>query len=147
MFRGMTKEGKWVEGWYVKALRTGLDARIYESHEMYIPNKGGWTEVQRVHPESVAMKTGVLDKNKKMIYGSIDIENKITRGGDIITIYHRNRKGFGNISIFRIIRIMSGWGYEFKWECIKGYACSTHIMEDDPCNFEITGTQWENKNG
>ncbi len=35
-------------------------------------------------PESLAMETTVLDKNKKMIFGSILVEGKMSEGGDTV---------------------------------------------------------------
>jgi len=38
-----------------------------------------------VHPDSVSMETGQKDKNGVMIFGSIKIDGKMSRGGDIVT--------------------------------------------------------------
>jgi len=45
----------------------------------------GWVEVI---PETIAMYTTINDKNKVEIYGSIEIDDKMTKGGDIITLTH-----------------------------------------------------------
>ena len=47
------------------------------------PDKGGvyWEEYD-VIPETVGMYTGINDKNKREIYGSIPINGKMSDGGD-----------------------------------------------------------------
>jgi len=46
-----------------------------------------------VHPDSVSMETGQKDKNGVMIFGSIPIDGKMSRGGDICQILHEVSTG------------------------------------------------------
>lgn len=72
-FRGVRTEIKLtVKGYYVCE---------NNKHFILVETKCGIVWYQ-VHPESVAQFTGKLDKNKKEIYGSVEIDGKISRGGD-----------------------------------------------------------------
>ena len=62
-YRGLTKEGKWVYGWYVE--RNG-HATIYPLDPY---QKGHYAVI----PESVGQSTGLKDKNGKEIYYDSDI--------------------------------------------------------------------------
>ena len=88
-YRGLTKDGKWVEGWYVETeeshwifpLLTNEDISVGLSFEENDPASCDCFEVL---PESVGQSTGVKDKSKKEIYGSILINDKMSKGGDIV---------------------------------------------------------------
>jgi hypothetical protein len=84
LFRGQRIDNKeWVEGYYVKCRGfhyilppyndNGFDERWVEE------DSGGWFAVS---PESLSISTGQLDKNKKEIFGSFEIDGKMSRGGD-----------------------------------------------------------------
>lgn len=75
---------------------------------------------------------GQKDKNEKEIYD-----------GDYVLINHPERFGYGSKSIFKITKIKGLLGYEYTWECIKGYPCITHILEDDYSNCEVVGNIYE----
>ncbi len=77
-FRGKRKDnGEEVKGWYIEHPfsddLTKFVSCIIQDERPY-----------EVIPETVAMFTTLLDKNKKEIYGSIPIDGKMSRGGDII---------------------------------------------------------------
>lgn len=56
-FRGLTKEGKWVKGWYVYN-------RLQDTHYIFDDRaKGSWRF--EVLPETVGMSTGLPDKDGK----------------------------------------------------------------------------------
>jgi len=77
--------------------------------------------------------TGLKDKNGKEIYE-----------GDIILIHHMHPKWDGKESRWQITTQETAWGYAFDWEHISGYECSIHVMEGDPCNYEVIGNIYEN---
>ena len=52
-YRGKTKEGKWVKGWYLEVRGTS---------NIYNKKRGLWIEVI---PETVGQSTGLCDKNGK----------------------------------------------------------------------------------
>jgi len=55
-YRGKTKEGKWVKGWYLEVRGTS---------NIYNKKRGLWIEVI---PETVGQQTGLKDKKRKEIY-------------------------------------------------------------------------------
>ena len=86
--------------------------------------------------------TGLLDKNGKEIYE-----------GDIVHIVGKTRVT-ENIKdsqgLFYITVEEGNWGFDFNWEHIIGYACSTHIMgctdnDNRMENVEIIGNIHDNK--
>lgn len=92
-FKGKTKEGKWVEGYYVFCRNHSYILPIHNEDDLnscfderWI-QKGaddqGWFEVI---PSTITQFTGKLDKNKKEIYSSIPIDGKMSEGGDIVKL-------------------------------------------------------------
>ena len=76
-FRGKTKEGERVGGWYAKQCvgEEGETVSVIIDDD-YFPIE--------VIPSTIAQFTGRLDKNKKEIYSSIPIDGKMSEGGDIL---------------------------------------------------------------
>lgn len=80
----------------------------------------------------VMQYTGLKDRTGKEVYE-----------GDIVLIEHSERYG-ATTSIFKIQPGISLWGYEYNWEFIKGYFCTTHILKDNYSNLEVIGNIYEN---
>ena len=84
-FRGTTKEGEVVEGYYAKVEDSHLiipdgaslclGVKIMSEHDFL----EGFVEVL---PLSLAMSTGISDKNKVPIYGSFEVDGVMSEGGD-----------------------------------------------------------------
>ena len=69
MYRGKTKEGKWVYGWYVREAYTNLHGDCKIKHVIHVPHEGvGLTEEIEVIPETVGQSTGIEDSNNKEIF-------------------------------------------------------------------------------
>jgi hypothetical protein len=88
IFRAQKKTGEWVEGYHWKNLFSG-------THFIMQPSKGGMPDVinSPVLPETLSMSTGQLDKNKDMIFGSFEVDGKMSKGGSEIIIYSQFPKG------------------------------------------------------
>lgn len=72
--------GKEVEGWLVECDgKYYIAAKVKDTHWDLCNVFAGFIEVQ---PRTIAMQTGVKDKNENMIYGSILINGVMTEGGD-----------------------------------------------------------------
>ena len=76
MFRGQDiKTGKWIEGYYFKS---------WEQTYILWGMTNGVPNMTEVHPHTISQQTRIKDKNNHMIYGSIEIEGEMTKGGDVI---------------------------------------------------------------
>ncbi len=93
-------------------------------------------QFQEVHPESVAMATGIKDKHDKPIYGSFLLDGKRTSGGDSFrgnesgTIYNVEYEG-GGFGLF-----FNAKGIGRMKHCGLGYGLNN-------LDLEIIGPQWE----
>lgn len=77
---------------------------------------------------------GFSDKNDKPVYA-----------GDIIVVYLTGNPEIpGEKALFVVEIDQNEWGYSQRWTHLSGCACSTHIVEFDPKNFEIIGNIFEN---
>lgn len=86
-YRGVSIEtGKTVFGYHAKV--EGKHYIIPDDAEILdcCPNGEGVGGFVEVHSQSIAQSTGVLDKNNKMIYGSIEVDGVMSEGGDVIIL-------------------------------------------------------------
>lgn len=100
-FRGETKEGKVVEGYYLylKHFPGGWmddDPKEHDRH-MIFPVKQECSNpydaegtihrgvYYQVTPQSLAMSMGINDRNKAEIFGSFPVDGKMSEGGDDVT--------------------------------------------------------------
>jgi len=82
--------------------------------------------------------TGLKDKNCKEVYK-----------GDILEVEPQDRNAYPEDSLFFVSTNLTLWGYEFNWEHISGYSCSTHIVEGDRnserlLNVAVIGNIYDN---
>lgn len=144
MFRGKrTDNGKWIEGWVGKVRDNYyilIDNPTHESNLLWLNS-----EVFQVYPNSVAMQTGVHDKNKEMIYGSIELDGKMTKGGDrveavgqeIIKITKAYSETKSDIYIFSVC-----WDNNFAgWKFLHPIASIHTTIELR--EYEIIGNQYD----
>jgi len=126
MFRGIDiNTGEWVHGYYVKRLVVFPNkATAYQYGIVAHGNNVKYPPVESreypVHPDSIAQNTGIQDKNNTPIYGSIEIDGKMSRGGDIVEVFMPN-SAYPKRSIEAT--------YRFLPNCLEEY--------------KIIGTQWE----
>lgn len=83
-FRGKRKYGNEVITGYYNAI-DGVHHYIFNDDNLNSPD---WFEID---PTTLAMGTGVTDKNGTMIYGSVPVEGKMSKGGDVVTYYKIGR--------------------------------------------------------
>jgi len=104
-------------------------------------------EFIEVHPDSIAMNTGIQDKNRIDIYGSIEIDGELTHGGDDITLNYgippitenlsiiwTNQEYIGDFSV-------SGWWMKNK----DPGKYSSSLSKDYEMDIEIIGNQYKEK--
>ncbi len=130
-YRGVTKSGEVVEGywWYHP---------FYKKHFIRVTNNRELIDYE-VHPASLAQNTTVKDKDGKPIFGSFEVEGKMTRGGDRIRVYNW---GVAEGEILGETNVV--WDNDEKGFRYSDY--SEDLAEDvyDMFrNVEIIGTQWK----
>ena len=134
MFRGMTKDGKLVYGYYIK----------YRGDHFILPKKAVTflASFIKVDPESTSQFTGILDKNEKEIYGSIPIDGKMSRGGDCFRTSHKH--GFCSDKVVRVefvdgsfVALFEKFDEFDRIETLNDF--SLHYAD----SFEVIGNQME----
>ena len=116
-YRGLTKDGKWVYGWYVNnphgnthIIIEPIDYAVEDRHD--------------VLPETVGQSTGLKDKNGKEIYE-----------GDKVLAYYEDLLG-----VRRKVRglvVKGEFGYELEFASIS--VSMYHFYTDEPEDFEVIG--------
>lgn len=93
-FRGVRIDnGEVVEGWLIDCKRQlayiiplkSLAVEVSKSKKHHIRTLE-LTSFYTVYSESLAMKTGRKDKNEVDIYGSFEVDGKMSRGGDRVLL-------------------------------------------------------------
>ena len=105
-------------------------------------NKGRcyrWKEYE-VSPESLSMFTNQTDKNNIAIFGSFEIDERITRGGDRVRT--NNHKGIHYFDIFYTVDYCGALG-AFTFEPRGETVSSVHCEASECC--EIIGKQMDFK--
>ncbi len=96
------------------------------------PYKWSLGKLSRTDNYIVMQPTGLTDKNGKEIFE-----------GDVLRLQRDGRFG-----TFQIGHEVGPFGYEFSWTSVMGYACPTHIMDQDDewnlSNGEVIGNIYEN---
>lgn len=98
-FRGQRKDnGEVVRGWYVFGYSEKLHYIVSESVTIHHLRQNNFRptiiDLIEISPESLAMETTILDKNKKMIFGSFPVDGVMSKGGDI---YKRKNGEIGDV--------------------------------------------------
>jgi hypothetical protein len=136
IFRGKTEQGEWVEGWYARNTN-GISLILSECKDK--DKDKAWLPwiTRRIIPESLGMSTNLKDKNGKENFGSIPIDGKMSRGGDVAF----DKK--------------LGWNYVVQWDERKSkfYLQLIHSWKgcdwkprdiEEIKNLEIIGNQFDN---
>ena len=86
-YRGKRKDnGEWAYGWYARIAHRHI---IITDNSSINPGDRWWFRIEdfvEVLPSTVGQSTGIKDKNKKEIFGSIEINGKMSKGGDIVKV-------------------------------------------------------------
>ena len=130
MFKAQRKDGKGeVRGWLVK-----IDSRYallptYSFEEACGKSLMETFRYYEIIPSTLSMQTGQTDKNGEMIYGSFELDGKMTEGGDRVLSRDNGDTGkveYSNIfTSFVIINenhenLEYGIGQYYDLEIIKG---------------------------
>ena len=82
-----------------------------------------------IHPETLAKGSGVGDKHKKEIYGSIEVDGKLSKGGDRVSGWD----GYGLLSTTEVFYENGGFhplaDSEFAWTRIKIIGTQSEVKE------------------
>lgn len=125
MFRGKhIDSGGWVFGYYVKCRGNHYILRFYD--ETGYDDRWESSEWIKVSPESIAQYTTLNDKNDKPIYGSIEIDEKLTKGGDIVQCTGYQHKEFKA----HILWDDNICGFEL-WSCTNGGDDLRNFVDND----------------
>jgi hypothetical protein len=131
IFRGVTPDGKVVEGWY------------RNTNGCVIKDEKTWSDFD-ILPLSLALSAGIPDKHGRMIFGSVPVNGEMSKGGDVLRSYDNYGKGkeiIGEVKYSTVI------GSFLAWVGNQSY----HLGEGDINNSEqsqyteIIGSQWEEK--
>jgi len=139
-FRGFRKDGKgWVEGYYLFRFNSH---RIQTIDENYL--NGGATLIHEIHPESLAMSTGLIDKNGKEIFGSIEVDGVMSKGGSVVKSDFSNTAAnvlFGNFNVQANDEHFNCVGFYFESATeISEFGKTIHGNTDA---YEIIGNQYQ----
>ena len=127
-YRGVTKTGEVVEG---DKFRTKCTDKPDIYHILIESREVDLTErYEEVYPESLALSTGITDKNGKMIYGSIEVNGNMSKGGDVVKI--------DNCTEYPVIYENCSFGF-YQVNCEFSTVC------DWGCRIEIIGSQWKGR--
>lgn len=135
-FRGTTKEGKGVKGWLLRTHFPDtywiIKDMLYVADVLYGLNPKFPKHLQgcyQVLPSSLAMYTGIKDKNKAEIYGSFEVDGKMSDGGDEIMAVDEKR------------RVM--W-YFNRWVMrVIGTNCLREFHKNNICFYEVIPKETE----
>ena len=128
--------GEVIEGYYLKI---DGDPYIYEAVEGFCAGEFNGNDHRfvfadnfiEVHPESLAMVTGVK-ANDKMIYGSFEVKGEMTRGGDEVEQWDGNRYHLTGKVVFNKGRFEVIFRPDRTWEL-------------ETSSVTIVGSQWKGK--
>lgn len=130
--------GEWVYGPFAT-----VDSKAYILHGTLLgptPDDGVVWSYNEVIPDSVGQQTGIKDKNDIEIYGSVKIDGKMSKGGDIVRYMDAR-----NMEVFYSTNGYVGWKLKRKPNHGKGsliYMLYNH--EKGSGAEEIVGNQWDN---
>ncbi len=135
MFRGkMIDKNEWVYGFFIKS----TDDRCFIGKNLHVNEKGNPSTLKQtfdaieVIPESIGQYITAEDKNGKPIYGSIEIDGKSTKGGDIVECIGYQKK-------FRAEIIWWEMNCCFElWSCTNG-GDELHNFINDNADHEELG--------
>lgn len=119
--------GELVEGYY-RLLYTNV-------HQITVVEKGGSHEEHDVDPNTLAMSTGVTDKNGVEIFGSVPVDGVMSKGGDIVSW----ERDYGETEI-KIVKNRQPVSFEGgRWSVNSPMSLYAHHNE----TMLITGKQYE----